>query len=203
MKTVRIRESLGAGWKSFKRRPWYLFGLSLAVLGMFVLALGDAVVTAVAYILYGGYLAMLIRHYKGEQVEFDDLFTIDNRWIYFTFLGLIKGLLILVGLVLFIVPGVYLAIRWMFAEFYVINEGMKPMEALRASSALTEGHRWKLFGFSLVVLLMHLAGLIVFVVGIVVAYTVALIATYKLYEDLKASKAPQSTQPAELKEVVV
>ena len=186
MKKISIRGALKAGWNSFMLRPWYLFGLSLGVFLLFAIAMGNAVVTALSYIVYGGYMIVLIRHYHGEQVVFDDLFTIDNRWVYFAFLGLIKTLLIMLGLILFIVPGIYLAIRFMFAEFYVINDGMRPIEALRASSALTKGHWWKLFWYSIVVSFVLVAGLVFFVVGLAAAGVIVLIASFKLFEALKA-----------------
>jgi hypothetical protein len=194
MKSFSISNALGVGWQSFKRRPWYLLGLALAVFALFALSIGNAVVTALAYILYSGYIAVLIRHYRGETIVFDDLFTLDNRWISFAFMGLIKGILIFLGFVCFILPGIYLAVRWMFAEFYVINEGMRPMEALRASSALTKGHWWHLFGFSLVVILLLILGLFALIVGVIVVSVVVFIATFKIYEDLKAAPASQSSE---------
>lgn len=191
MKNVRIGEALKAGWQSFMKRPWYLFGLALAVGALFVFTVGEAFAAALAYIVYGGYIAVLFRHYRGEQIVFDDLFNIDRRWIYFTFLAVIKGVLIILGLLLFIVPGVYLAIRWMFAEFYVIDEGLRPLEALKASSELTAGCRFKLFLYSVVVSLLLLVGLLFLVVGAFAIGAVVILATIKIYEDLKQVEKPE------------
>lgn len=136
----------------------------------------------------------MIQHYNGKTIAFDDLFSLDSRWISFAFLGLIKGLLIFVGLVFFIIPGIYLSIRWMFAELYVIDQGMRPIEALRASSALTKGHMWKLLLFTIVVWVLMLLGLILLLVGAVVASIVVLFAVIKIYNDLKNS--PLTAPPA-------
>lgn len=190
MQNVYIKESLKVGWRQYMRRPWYLLGLGLGVAVLFGFSIGEAIVTALAYIVYGGYIGVLIKHYRGEHVVFDDLFMTDKRWVYFAFLGLIKGLLILVGLMLFIVPGIYLAVRWMFAEFFVLDQGMRPIAALRASSALTKGHRWKLFWFSFIVTVLFVLGLLCFIVGAVVVGIVSVIAMFKMYEDLKRDVAP-------------
>ena len=185
MEKLRLRPALGAGWNSFTKRPLYLLGLMLAVVAVTAFVIGDALATALSSIIYGGYLALLIRHYRGEHVVFDDLFITDARWVNFAFLSVIKTLLIALGLLCFIAPGVYLAVRWMFADLYVIEEGKRPIEALRASYALTQGYWWRLFLFGLVVIVLVMIGLLFLVVGALVAGVVAAIATIKLFDDLR------------------
>jgi len=128
---------------------------------------------------------MLLKHYAGRTVKFDDLFDIDKRWVYFAFLGVIKTVLIFLGFLFFIVPGIYLGVRWMFAELLVIDQGMRPLEALKASSEMTEGHRWGLFLFALVAVLLVFVSLLALVVGALIASIVVQFALIKLYRDLR------------------
>lgn len=187
MKQIRIRAALQTGWTQFMRRPWYLFGITLAFAGLLIMTAGDsAIVTALTGVLYAGYLYVLLRHYRGETVVFDDFFDIvDKRWIYFAFLIAIKGILLILGFLCFIVPGVYLTIRWMFAELAVIDEGLRPLEALKRSSELTAGVRGKLFLYAVVVTLLSIVGLMALVLGVFVVALVVQLATIKLYFDLK------------------
>lgn len=192
MKNVKIRESLKVGWVLFMKRPWYLLGLSLLMgVVLFVTSSDSMLATALACIVYGGYLAALFNHYKGDTIVADDIFMLDSRWISFAFVIVIKTLLILVGLLCFVVPGVYLAVRWMFAEFLVIDRGMRPFQALKASSVLTEGHRWKLFFFSLIVVLLFFVGLVFFIVGAVIVGIVCTFACIKIYFDLQQETASE------------
>ena len=63
------------------------------------------------------------------------------------------------GLVLLIVPGLLLLVRWyVFAPVCVV-EGKGPLESFKRSAELTEGNRWKLFAFRFVTLI--LAGMAV------------------------------------------
>ncbi|MBA4500780.1 YciC family protein [Marinobacterium marinum] len=48
------------------------------------------------------------------------------------------------GLVLLIVPGIYIAIRLAFAEFYCVMDGMGPIDALKASWDKTNDFFWPL-----------------------------------------------------------
>lgn len=194
MKNIKIFESIGAGWTLFMKRPWHLLGLTLATFGLFAAASGSgALVTALSYIVFGGYFALLFKHYNGGTLIFDDIFTIDQRWVYFAFLSVIKALFIILGFLCFIIPGVYLCIRWMFAEFYVIDKGMRPLEALKASSALTNGYKWKLFFFTLVSGLLILLGLLFFIIGAVVMLIVTWFASIKIYKELQAEASAPTT----------
>jgi hypothetical protein len=54
-----------------------------------------------------------------------------------------------VGLVLLIVPGVWLLVRWYFAAQAVVVDGLSPPAALRRSAELVSGLWWRTFGFVL------------------------------------------------------
>lgn len=189
MKNIHIRESLKVGWSLFMKRPWYLLGLTIAVFALFFATSSNALATALSSIVYAGYIALLLKHANGETVTFDDLFIVDGRWISFAFLTLIKGLFILLGLLCFIIPGVYLSVRWMFAELLVIEKGMRPLEALRASSELTKGCRWKLFFFECVATFLVIVGIIFLIVGGVVAAIVTFFALIHLYRNVQTPTA--------------
>ncbi len=185
MKTFKIGEAYSRAWAKLAERFWYLSGLAAAMFIIMALTTGEgALYTALSYIIFGGFIAMLLRNYDGKTVVFDDLFSIDNRWISFTFTSLIKGMCILVGLLLFIVPGVYLAIRWMFAELLVIDKGMRPMEALKASSEMTKGNMWKLLWFFILTILTILAGAALLFVGIFPAMVIMTFAMISVYRQL-------------------
>lgn len=188
MKHIFIGQALSDGWKQFARRPWYLLGIALAIFVLFAMTAGNgSAATALTYILYGGFVAILMRHANGETVVFDDLFDlVDKRWIYFAFLGIVKNLLIVLGLICFVAPGVYLAIRWMFAELLVIDKGLRPLEALKASSEMTEGVRGKLFLYALVSILLMIVGFFALIIGAVVAGIVLQLASIRIYKDLSA-----------------
>lgn len=57
---------------------------------------------------------------------------------------------IALGLLLFVVPGVYVAVRWFFVPQAVVIEGAKGPHALVRSMEVTEGFWWRTFGIVLV-----------------------------------------------------
>jgi Membrane domain of glycerophosphoryl diester phosphodiesterase len=64
-------------------------------------------------------------------------------------LGVFLGLGLAIGFVLLIVPGVILSVRWMVAAPPIVVEDVGITKAMGRSAELTEGHRWALFGLSL------------------------------------------------------
>ncbi len=72
MNTISLRSGLKAGWVAFMRRPWYLIGITLALIGIFALTAGNAAFTALSYIAWGGSLIMFMRHAHGEHIQFDE-----------------------------------------------------------------------------------------------------------------------------------
>lgn len=69
----------------------------------------------------------------------------------------LAGLGIAVGLLLLILPGVYVAVRWYLAPQVVVVDGARGTEALRRSAELVRGAWWRTFAL---VLLANLAALL-------------------------------------------
>ena len=67
--------------------------------------------------------------------------------------GVLAGLGIGIGLILLIVPGLYLLSRWAVIVPTVVLERRSAGEAFTRSSQLTEGHRWTVLGVAVVTLI--------------------------------------------------
>ncbi len=72
--------------------------------------------------------------------------------------GIVFGILLAVGFMLLIIPGIYLLISLFFWSIYVVTEDMSFVEGMQRSWGLVEGHRWSLlavgialFGINLVI----------------------------------------------------
>lgn len=61
-------------------------------------------------------------------------------------ISLVSGLAIVIGLVLLLVPGLYLATGWLAAIPLMMLEQTTATEALKRSHALSSGSRWRLLG---------------------------------------------------------
>lgn len=97
---------------------------------------------------------------------------------------LIYGLAVYVGLIFLIAPGIFFAVRWVFAPIYLIDHPEAGIgEALRASWDKTADHFWPLLGLGIVTGLIAGAGLLVCCVGYFFTMTILYVAqviTYRL-----------------------
>lgn len=74
-------------------------------------------------------------------------------WAFLSTLAvsLILGIIIPIGFVFLLVPGIFFAVSFQFAVFAVGVEDHGPISALRRSWELATGNRWRLFGVLLIV----------------------------------------------------
>ena len=89
--------------------------------------------------------------YRGHQMSFGDAYRGGLRRalaLVGTYLLLMLG--VLVGLVLLVVPGVYLMVAWMLATQIVMLEGIAGPTALSRSRELLRGHMMRALGIVIV-----------------------------------------------------
>jgi hypothetical protein len=104
---------------------------------------------AQAVVLYGAFQDM-----RGRPVTLGDCLRIGlSRFFPIIGLAICMSLGMMVGLLLLVVPGVILAVMWFVATPACVVEQLGPLASMGRSRALTKGHRWKIFGMLLLVLI--------------------------------------------------
>lgn len=204
MKHFSIKEAISFGWNTFKSRPWFfvqagivLFLVNLGVNAIqsiveygadeFVLLnLVSAIVgIAVSMLISMGETAFFLRAHDGvHSARLADLWHPQGFW---RFVGatFCAALIIVVGFILLIVPGVIAALALTFVSYVVIEEGLSPIEALKRSAALTKGSRWQLFVLGLALFGINILGLLALGVGLFVSIPVSFLAMVHVYRALK------------------
>ncbi|HVF76904.1 MAG TPA: glycerophosphoryl diester phosphodiesterase membrane domain-containing protein [Solirubrobacteraceae bacterium] len=118
-------------------------------------------------------LRAIAQSYLGEETDWRS--SLEYAWRLtpsLLLLTLLYGLGIVLGLLLFIVPGIWLYVAWAFAIPVLLVEGLRGRKALARSYTLVKGRWWRTFGVLLVGFI--LAAIIstvvqaVFLIGIVV-----------------------------------
>ena len=107
----------------------------------------SAVLGLIFYPLYTAPLIMLIAKRTGhEHPSNASLLAASLKiWLPFVLLTLIVGILIGVGLMLLIIPGIWVAIRLSLSEVFLVVGGLKPIDAISASFATTKEYFWIIF----------------------------------------------------------
>ncbi len=209
---------LGAGWEAFKKN-WVVFvfapfvGFVVAYLPMFLMMfigglIGNGVVSAILSLVgllafmglfsfvYVGMIRMFLKGVRGETPSFGDIFSGGNRVVPMFVAVLLMSLIVGIGYCLLFVPGIILALGLNMTFFYVVDQNMGAVDALKASWAATDGQKLNLFLFGLVSFLVILAGELACGVGVLVAAPVVTLAHAMIY--LRLSGKTAAAAPAAL-----
>lgn len=136
-------------------------------------------------ILSLGFAKVTLLLIDDQPVDLRDFFMNFRLLIPYTVATVIYMVAVMGGLMLLVVPGVFLSIRLQFYPYYIIEEGMDGFSALYASFQETSGLTMDLFLFWVVMIGLNLLGFLAGVIGIVLTYPVTMLGVALIYRGLK------------------
>jgi hypothetical protein len=200
MKTFTIGEALEFGWRKMREHNGLLLMVMLSLFALQVVqeivsrtigntlvgALASIALAVVSVVMSAGLTLIALRLAEGHTAHYRDLFPWNRMVWYFFLASLLEGLAVVGGLILLILPGIFLAIRFAFVRFAAV-EGADPVESLRVSWRATRGHWWHLLGFLLVLAAINILGALLLLVGLLVSIPVSMLAWAHVYHKLKVA----------------
>ena len=100
-------------------------------------------------------------------------------------LSLLTAVMISVGLLLFVLPGIYLALAYAFSVLLVIREGLGPWQAMEESRRIITAHFMDYLVFAVLALIVNVVAAIPFGLGLFVSIPVTLAAQCALFVELR------------------
>jgi uncharacterized membrane protein len=169
-KSFELGDALSAGWNAACKYFWPYTGIATTwfmitacpalllwavgvplspeaiLLNLFLtlmLAMLNDLVTA-------GMLHLQLKVLDGLKISSNDIWQVLPVLIRYMVAGLLFKIIVAFGFICFLLPGIMWQIRFQFYGYFVIDKKMGPLEALKASSRLTQGVRMDLFLFQIV-----------------------------------------------------
>ena len=124
---------------------------------------------------------------RGDKLEIIDMFEAFKNYWNAVLASLLVGVIIVIGLILLIIPGIFFACKLAFTPYLVVDRKMAVMEALEESWRMTGGHAWKVFLIGLLAIPICIAGLLCFIVGIIISIMWVSLAFASLYHAVSSS----------------
>ena len=121
---------------------------------------------------------------SGQPIQFNDFFKGFNYFLPLFLASLAGGMLVGIGLVLLLVPGIYLAVGYMFTSFLVLDYRMEFWQAMETSRAIITKNWFAFFGFALVLMAINLLGCLALGVGLLVSLPVTSCAVAIAYKEI-------------------
>ncbi|MBW1991202.1 MAG: zinc ribbon domain-containing protein [Deltaproteobacteria bacterium] len=184
-------EYLKTGWRLFRQFPGGFVVFTLVYLVILAVishprGIGWLAATAIHEPLTAGVIIVAAKLLQDKNPRFRDFFG-GFQFRYFlplVLLGLISRILITIGLILLIAPGVYLMVSYIFATPLLVDRGLDFWPALEESRRFVTPRWFSFFGFILLLLLVNLAGILALGVGLLVSIPVSWCAVMAAYADI-------------------
>ncbi len=215
MHTLPIGDCIRFGWETFKKRPGILIGafalviLISAIPGLLTphpeIVEGQPPPPPTAFGMIMGLASLVISFLVGLGLTnfalraHDDIagVTIGDLWNpapIWRFLGaeILATIIIFVGFLLLVVPGIIAALGLGFTPYVVIDRGLGPVESLKESWRITTGNKWRILLLGLALVGLNFLGLLVLIVGLLVTVPITLLAVVHAYRFLLAQAGPRT-----------
>ena len=197
--TIDIGRCIGRGWELVKKDFWLLVGAScIAFLIMggvgIIPILGAIAGLVIDGAILGGLYLLILKRIRGQAATVGDVFAgFSLAFVQLMLAQIVVSLLSALGIVLCILPGIYLIISWVFTLPLVIDKKLDFWPAMELSRKVVTHRWWSLFGLALVAGLISIVGLVACIVGIFVTIPICFAALMYAYEDIfGAQHTPQA-----------
>lgn len=189
------------GWNTLKSNPQFFAILMIIVAALYYIpsviqiwflsndvstpkasyleAIAIVLVIIISILIYQivelGLLGIALEFRDGKSHEIGDLFKNLQLFPSFFAATIIYGLMVTVGLFLLVVPGIYLALKYQFYGYLIVDRGLGAVEALRESGRITDGAKkdilifWLTLSCSIAAIMLLLAVFIAIPIGFITA----------------------------------
>ncbi|MCJ1885759.1 DUF975 family protein [Pseudomonas sp. LA21] len=169
----------------------FAFGLALGLgfgvtesqtpMGQVAQVIASILAGAVCYPLAAGVAMLGIRRAADQKVSFDEMFSHFALFVPLLVTGLLMTLLMYVGLLLLIIPGLYLSLAYQLAIPLAVERKLSPWQALEASRKAITRHWFKILGLYLTLCLITFLSMLPLGIGLVWTIPLLIISGGVLY----------------------
>ncbi len=178
------------GWDLLKANFWPLVGTFVVTfLIMMLLSLVPVISLFTGLLLtgvfYGGLFTYYLKVARGETPEFTDIFNgFSVAFVPLMLASAISQILTGVGILLLILPGIYLAVAYLFVYILIMDKKLEFWAAMEVSRRVITAQWWRMLGLALLGILLALLGAVALIIGMFVTIPIYIGALIYAYEDL-------------------
>jgi uncharacterized membrane protein len=201
----KVGDAISYGWNAYWKNVGPLLIITIVIVAIhlvfqligfatrnaFLSFLLGLIAWIVGLILAMGLIRCSLAVVRGETPQVDMLFQTEGLGSYII-ASILFGIMLFVGLILCIIPGIIVAIVFMFYGFLIVeNPSLGPTDALKRASELTKGRIGELFVFGLALFGINLIGALLCGIGLLFTYGITAVAVAYAYRTLNGeSVAP-------------
>ncbi len=165
--------------------------------GSVTAVVAEAVIALLMMPLGVGLGLLGIRRASGRDTPVSTLWEPYTMAVPLLIMFILMGVLIVGGLLLLILPGIYLAIAYSFAPYLIIEKGLGVWESLETSRKAITQYWWRYFGLMLVSGLLVIAGIIPLFIGLIWVLPLITIAAGEVFVETFNDSTTQGVEESE------
>jgi hypothetical protein len=183
--SIDVGSCLGRAWDLLMSDLWTIIGITALVWLALTVTHTVHVGLLVTGPLLGGLYFYYLKKIRGHPAELQDAFAgFTLSFVQLMLASLVSFLLTVLGLLICLIPGIYLAVTWSFALPLVIDKRLGFWEAMELSRKAVDKRWWSVAWLLLVCGLINVGGSLLCCVGIFFTLPLTMIATTYAYEDV-------------------
>lgn len=131
-----------------------------------------------------GFTKIMLLLVQDKYVEVADMFNNFRIFLSYFVASFLYGIAVFLGILLLVIPGIFIAIRFQFYPYFIIEQGDSSFVALKKSFNLSQNLSLELFLLGVVVIALNILGILLFGVGILFTYPLTTMATAIVFKGL-------------------
>lgn len=194
-----MREIFGKSWELTKKHLWFLVLLFLVTaIIQGVTNEMDSVAGLLLNMLLGAcvfvaWTRVSLDIISGKEPSIDAIGGEFNNFLTYLFAYVVFQVAFVVGLILLIIPGIYVAVTYGWFGYLIAEKHYGVQESLKQSAKLVEGTRWQILKFLFAIVGLNIVGLLALVIGLFVTIPMSMVACALVYRALVLHTSPAVT----------
>jgi len=179
--SISLENVLQTGFNHFRKIPGAYMIYSL----VFLLALSNPGTGLIlgGPLLIGFFLAA--QHLQsGSEAGMEVFFNSFRKFVPLLILNLLMTLVITLGFLLLVIPGIYFAISYLFAPLFVWFYDVSPVEAITLSRKMVSGNFVQILWIWLLLLALNFLGVLALGVGLLITIPISAFVIYAIFDDI-------------------
>ncbi len=201
-KPFTIGEVLSVSWEIVKRK--FLFFIVIMIIMLLTVTILDSITHSanwillktasvvlayiVSWVFETGMINISLILCDGKRPQYSDMFPPFPLLLNFIGASILYALIIFVGLLLLVIPGIIWSVSFSLYGFSIVDEGLEPVSALKKSSELTRGMRWEIFGLIIILTALNTIGALLLGLGLLVTVPLSFVSMSYVYRKLESHR---------------
>jgi hypothetical protein len=135
--------------------------------------------------LVAGLYLILLKRLRGQGAAVGDMFApFSGQVLNLAMAAIVSGILVSLGMMVLLLPGIYLAVGYLFTIPLIADKKLEFWTAMELSRKVVTKHWFSALGLILVAALIAALGILAIVIGLIITAPIAGAAIAVAYEDL-------------------